>query len=140
MIFSPELAELVISGRKTVTRRPVKWDLVEPPLGIVPTGPHNRIAEEGKAKDCRYRVGRFYAVQPGRGKKAVGHIWIESVEMQALSAAFHHAEARAEGFTSSAGFKKHWLKLYGAFDPDQPVWRIAFHLIHPDDEPLWEGS
>lgn len=45
VIFRPELARKIIRGEKTMTRRPIK---------------------PGETT-CRYRPGRDYAVQPGRG-------------------------------------------------------------------------
>ena len=62
MIFKPELAEKVLAGEKTETRRVVKDGEVE----------------------CRYVPGRDYAVQPGRGKRAIGRIYITDVRREKL--------------------------------------------------------
>ena len=104
MIFSPLLADKVMSGEKTVTRRPVKGEAA-----------------------CRYQVGRTYAVQPGRGKKSIGRIAISSVHKEPLGNATR--EARAEGFHDFDAFRNYWAGLYGNFNPDQAVWRIAFELV-----------
>ena len=111
MIFSPELAQAVLGGGKTVTRRPVKFVFGDCDLS------------------CRYEVGRDYAIQPGRGKKGIGRLRVLDVEMQPLSDAL--TDFKAEGFFTADAFKAYWSKLYGGFDGDLAVWRIEFEL-EPD--------
>jgi hypothetical protein len=110
VIFRPRLANLVVAGKKTQTRRAVK---------------------DGE-RDCRYRPGREYAVQPGRGKPARGRIAILAVKSQRL-ADITFDEARAEGFRSRDEFFDYWRELHGDVDQDLVVWAIAFRLV--DDPP-----
>ena len=116
MIFKPEMAEKVLSGEKTETRRPVNV-----------------------GQPCRYRVGRSYAVQPGRGKHAIGRIGVVEVREESLREVDDAAAVR-EGFADSAEFIRYWFELYGSALSWAPVWVVRFRLLHPDDYPLWEGS
>lgn len=102
MIFKPDLAALVLEGRKTQTRRPAN--------GIDP---------------CRYVVGRTYAVQPGRGEKALGRVLILSVTRVPV-VPISAEDAAAEGFRSPAMFYVRWDDLYGYLGGE--CWRIAFEL------------
>lgn len=112
MIFRPELARKIARGEKTQTRRPVK---------------------PGE-KHCRYREGRDYAVQPGRGKPSSFRILILAVEGQALGD-LTYRDARAEGFKTRDEFQAYWRALYGSYDPGQPVWAIRFRLLTSHDKP-----
>lgn len=104
MIFHPELAQAIVDGRKTVTRRPVKGD--EP---------------------CRYKVGRTYAVQTGRGKKAVARILVLSVTREPAGAITTN-EAIREGFRDPVGFADKWESLYQG-QPWRHWWRIEFEVV-----------
>lgn len=88
MIFKPELERLVRTGRKTVTRRPIRPDQL-----------------------CRYRPGKSYAVQPGRGKPATCRITITSVTHE-LAGAITLPEAVGEGFKTTDDFKAYWIALH----------------------------
>ena len=100
MIFGPELIGKVLDGSKTVTRR----------------------------RSSRCQVGKVYAVQPGRGKRHVGHIEIESVQKQSLSLVTYPGEAHREGFRSRGDFVNYWEKLHGSIQYREQVTRIAFRL------------
>jgi hypothetical protein len=112
MIFSHDLVPKVLTGEKTVTRRPVK---------------RNR---DGMLKPCRYKVGNFYAVQEKRGGNELGRIRIVEVHRQIISL-LSPAEAQLEGFEYTDKFWDKWIALYG---PDYPVdvWRIEFRRVEPD--------
>jgi hypothetical protein len=116
VIFRPALAQLVVEGRKTVTRRRVKFlDGPERPW---------------LAAECRYKVGRTYAVQPGRGKKAIGRIRILNVWRESSFGAVRveWGGLRREGFQSYSAFEAYLRRLYGGV-PSGPVDRIEFELV-----------
>ena len=107
MIFKPEMIEKILAGDKTVTRRPIV----------------------GNA-DCRYKDGRDYALQPGRGKKAVGRIRILDIRATELGHQLTILESAKEGFGSFRDFRDDWEDLYGvSWHPLQRVWRIEFELV-----------
>lgn len=115
MIFKRELIEKILAGEKTVTRRPVRYGNPTRPLSPYP---------------CRYKVGRTYAIQPGRGKKAVGRIRILSVELQPLSRISGRGEAQREGFAHAVDFLSYWAQLYNKRPgPWEMVHRIEFELV-----------
>lgn len=107
MIFKPEMIERILAGDKTVTRRPIV----------------------GNA-DCRYKVGREYALQPGRGKKSVGRILIKDIRATQLGPQLTILESAKEGFGSFRDFRDYWEDLYGVpWHSLQRVWRIEFELV-----------
>ncbi len=103
MIFRAPLFDLVLEGRKTQTRRVAAYE------------------------PCRYVVGRDYAVQPGRGKKAVARIRVLAVRMEAVGA-ITPADARAEGFDTPQDFRDYWNELHGWYMAERLVWVIDFEL------------
>lgn len=113
MIFKPELAKKVAAGSKTMTRRPVK---------------------DGE-QECRYRAGRVYGVQLGRGKSTSFPITITEEPRREALAAITFKEARREGFRTREEFIDYWTELYGDFDPDQEVWVISFVKGDATDRP-----
>lgn len=122
MIFRPKLAEVVMDGRKTVTRR------------LVSDNPRSPWWEGG----CKLVPGRTYAVCPGRGKPASGRVRVLSVRTERLGDVFGdtlsvydyrragEVEARREGFPTAIAFKLAWLAINGRYDADVRVWRVRF--------------
>ena len=79
----------VLDGTKTQTRRPVKDDekLIGGDVGKsmwVHSGAHNAAMQQIIAPRARFVTGKTYAVQPGRGKKAVGRIRVTKIRRQRL--------------------------------------------------------
>lgn len=118
MIFKQEMVDAILSGRKTVTRRRVKYEDTGFEIRRVP---------------CRYRPGKTYAVQPGRGKKGVARILVLSVQTGPLGHSHELSgdEIESEGFPDEITFVKYWWSLYTNWEPDQLVHRIQFELV-PD--------
>lgn len=109
MNFRPELAEAVIAGRKTVTRRAVNPDNPQSPY-------HPDRAES--------IVGKRIAICPGRGKRRIGSATVAGVTRELFyPAAIDDREAIREGFDDRAAFKATWLDLHGNVQPVE-VWRI----------------
>ena len=97
MIFRPELARLILSGEKSMTRRRLP---------------------------CRYRADRWYKVQPGRGEKHVCHIFLTKVRVERLRD-ISEQDAIREGFEGSTKFFVYWLKLVGEMRPRDFDERVA---------------
>jgi hypothetical protein len=129
MIFSRELADLIVNGRKTQARRPVPPGETEP----------------------RYRPGRDYAIETseqhwvadpkavkgGRTvtiRRTIDRLYITSTH-QATVGDLEHQDALREGFENIGAFIDHWQRLTRrrTFDPDQPVWVLSFELYRGQD-------
>ncbi len=111
MIFRPELAEKVLRGEKTVTRR------------LCSDNPRSPWFVDG----CSLRVGSDYAVCPGRGKPAVGRVKVTSVLMGNLGWLTDDG-ARKEGFVNAEAFEEAWEAINGSYDPYAKVWRVEFEI------------
>jgi hypothetical protein len=111
ILFKPELADAILAGTKTVTRRFTK-DNPRSPWWV---------------ERCRYQPGRDYAICPGRSTFAVGRVEIVSCEKVRLGY-LDDAEARREGFANAAEFEATWRELHGSYDPDVVLWRLEFKV------------
>lgn len=109
MIFKAELAELVVAGEKTVTRRLCSEN---------PRSPWWR-------ERCTYQPGKVFTVNPGRGVTRIGEARVVSCDRQALGY-LTDDEARAEGFENATVFRATFEAINGSYDPDVMVWRIEF--------------
>lgn len=120
MKFRPELAEQVMAGEKTVTRRATSLN---------PRSPWYR-------NQCSLKVERSYAVCPGRGKHQIGRIVVFDVRFETFDPdAIAEAEAEREGFradpetgaSAADAFRATWIELHGDLEP-LDVWRIEFKV------------
>jgi hypothetical protein len=107
MIFGADMLKLVQQGRKTQTRRPVKY------------------SDRGKSLDCRYQPGRSYAIQKERGGRAIDRLTVTEVRLERL-VEMTLQDARREGFRTRRDFFDYWVGLYGQIEEDQQVWVITF--------------
>ena len=125
MIFAHTL-DKVICGEKSQTRR-----LVKSGESLDSTG--NRVTLRNNR--TLYEIGKTYAVQPNRGKKAVARIRLTAVRREPV-AVISEKDARAEGFTSSEEFLTTWRSIHGqSADLQQEVWVLEFelHTVHTDE-------
>jgi hypothetical protein len=114
VIFQPDLIVPILRRQKTETRQPRRPDQA----------------------DCRYKTGHSYAVQPGRGRCGIATISVLNVHTEPLGQ-LTPASARAEGFADLPEFEAYWLRMHGRYDPDQPVWVIAFELESAEPPTRW---
>jgi hypothetical protein len=112
IMFRAELAAAVMDGSKTVTRRLVSDN---------PRSPWWR-------DQCALVVGLSYAVQPGRGKKAIGRAVVLSKRHEPLGR-LDDAEARREGFADAVEFEAAFAAINGSYDPTVEVWRIELRAV-----------
>lgn len=94
--YGEPLWRLVLEGKKTVTRR-------TKPLA----------------------AGKEFAVQPGRGQRAVCRAVVVSCEKEGLQHC-HEDEAKKEGFKSWEGLRN-WLKEHNS--KRLPLYRIEFKVL-----------
>lgn len=111
MTFTPEHCRMILDRVKTQTRR------------------LDRVYIAGLQRPLLYQVGRIYAVQPGRGKPAVGHIRILSLDRQMVREVTN-LQARAEGYDTVFHF---WQALdtvnNRAVKGNEWVTAYAFELV-----------
>ncbi len=132
MIFKDDLCQKVLDGTKTQTRRLVK------------IGEYKYVRLNGEVFEVcdsnnrlKWHVGNSYAVQPGRGKKAVGRIGIIKIRIEPLNA-ITHDDAQAEGVGRNlAAFANLWDSIHpkGKRWADNPeVWVLDFELARQLEE------
>lgn len=111
MIFKPELAEAILRGEKTATRR------------VMSDNPRSPWWRGG----CSYIVGQVFTINPGRGVPNVGKARVIAIFKQRL---FDMGEADAwkEGFDSLLAFKNAWRSINGGFFNEE-VWVLEFELV-----------
>lgn len=108
MLFKPYLAKAIFQGEKTQTRR-----LKKPTHSTVLRAGHiiavySKITRQSNR--LLWRVGNTYAIQPGRGKKAIGRFRLLAIRQEPLQA-ITSADARAEGLAyvnSTRAFARLW--------------------------------
>lgn len=138
MIFKDKLCQKVLDGPKTQTRRLVKGD------EYVWLGPNASIVEVCDSNNrLKWRVGNTYAVQPGRGKHAVGRIGITKIRRERLQE-IAYDDMIAEGIRKlyrcpqwlPGEALKSFCELWDSIHPkgkrwaDNPeVWVLEFELI-----------
>lgn len=111
MLFKPLLVERIRRGEKTTTRR-------------------RSVHINGR--QLRYKAGSQYALQPGRGKKHVGHLRVLDVRAEPLGG-MSGADAGREGFACIASFKAYWRGLHRGYDGNEIVTVIDFEYLGERD-------
>ncbi len=99
MIFKKEFMPLILSGRKTQTRRT--------PSRLL-------------------KVGKVYSIQVSRTKSTGYYIKVTRRYLESLGEVTEE-EAHLEGFDSLAEFKQKWITIYSSWEPDQVV--VVYEFI-----------
>jgi len=124
MQYTRENAEKVMAGRKTRTWRPYKDGEY-----AVRNSADDIMLVRNRKQHIKWIVGRDYAVQPGRGKHAIGRHRITRIRHE-QAGAISEADAIAEGFDDVQGFIDSLTALYGEWTPEQPGWALDFELVN----------
>lgn len=133
MLFKPEMIDAILAGKKTQTRRVVKADEWDTPMGGLIGGAV--FTSTSQSSRLKWQVGRTYAIQPGRGKPSIGRrIRITSIRCEYLHD-ITEADALAEGVASVAEYRALWERINGAgsFDENPSVWVLTFELVKGGD-------
>lgn len=139
MLFTPENAKKVMDGAKTQTRRPEQeGDTVKRHAGL---GCQTKLVAVYRNGRLLWEVGKAYAVQPGRGKSAIGRIKLISIRRERVNA-ISEEDAKAEGvepFNSPAigivykpAFVSLWNSIYSdglAYHTGPMVWVLEFERV-----------
>jgi hypothetical protein len=96
MIFRPELADKIVAGTKTATRR-------------LPT---NNPGSPWFKDRCSYKPGQVFTINPGRGKVRVAEARVTRIFKQLL-AEVTDQDAVAEGFASLEEFLDAFRSING---------------------------
>jgi hypothetical protein len=142
MIFTPEHCELILQGKKTMTRRLVK----EGDHYHLMIGDSIWAVDDGNDR-LKYGTGRTYAVQPGRTAKGIGRVRITNIRRERLQN-IGMEDIIAEGvilnlFTSgdwndlSRMYTDRWIALWNSinkrkgtrWESDPEVWVLSFELV-----------
>lgn len=127
ILFKPELAALVMAGKKTQTRRlakPIDQDLTYPVDGFpvqqvsgasiqvlpLPTAKTARITAVKRGERYQWQTGKDYAVIPGMYNKSIGRIRITDIRREDVRQ-ISEEDARAEGFNNRFEFFGVWMSL-----------------------------
>lgn len=121
MIFQYTLAPL-LSGAKTATSR-----LAKPGESVEYARNGSIAAVKSHGRD-KYRVGKTYAVQPGRTQPAIARIKLLGIKGQRVSET-SIAEANQEGFESREAFLAQWREIHGEDKLNAEVWLLTFELV-----------
>lgn len=126
MIFERELADKVMAGDKTVTRRLCSDN---------PRSPWWR-------EKCALAPGKVVTVNPGRGVVNIGRIEVVSARRMLLREGFGvwpDREAQLEGFETFEKFRRAWPEINGEWDPEALVWRVEFKVAAGIEPPALRG-
>lgn len=132
MLFKPYLAEAIIQGQKTQTRRRLPQ-----PQGCATALADGTITEVYRNHRLLWELGKTYAIQPGRAKKAIARFRLLAIRLQRLQA-ITYQDAREEGFHQAdpiQAFAKLWDQIHpspGIRWEDNPhVIALTFELAAP---------
>ncbi len=100
-MFKREFLPLILSGRKTQTRRT-----------------HSRLL----------KVGKVYSIQISRTESTSHHIKVTRRYRQSLGEVTEE-EAYLEGFDSLSEFVQKWISIYGSWEPAQVIVVYEFTVI-----------
>ena len=139
MLFKLELCEAILAGRKTQTRRVEKPGDVElydqKVIGGKIVDYIRAVVRNGRVL---WEVGRTYAIQPGRGKKAVGRFLLTDIRQEQLRD-ISEEDAEAEGFPfydtwrilSGIRFAEYWDTIHKPgerWEDDPEVWVLTMEM------------
>lgn len=152
MQFKPELAQAILNGKKTQTRRPMKehdyaFDVFNHLIPIDEMDDLGTIwsvyyGENPDRLRRRYMVGSKYTVQPGRGKKAIGRFDLLEIIQEDVRC-ISLTDALAESFTSALEFLIAWTEFYDSIAhksiTHQPVRSPKPMLLHDRPKNLYRA-
>ena len=131
MIFKPEHCELILQGKKTMTRRLVKDGEYAPlvyndeVLGV--------FFSNGRTK---WKLYGDYSIQPGRTAKGIGRIRITDIRRERMQSINVH-DIRAEGITLDLDETNDWNHLMLLYFQ---AWRDLWNSINKKKGTRWEDN
>ncbi len=103
MLFKPEHVGLILSGRKTQTRRVWKK-------------PRARVGSVHKAKTALFSLDHFALIRiTGLRREQLGDITLEDV--------------KREGYDTLEEFKEVWTWINGCWNPELEVYVVSYEMV-----------
>ncbi len=133
MIFRADLASAINAGLKTQTRR-LKTDADS---GVYCIQDHYGVTDPfvvERNERLLWEVGRTYAIQPGRGQKAIGRFELLRIRQQPLQS-ISFDDACAELGVSNRSFR--W---YGAKQGPRQLFATLWNELHKRKGTRWEDN
>lgn len=126
MNFRPDSIALIEQGVKTMTRRPcghhqhsAGYSDDDPRAGQI-SAVHDECEHLEHVCRVKWKVGRTYAICPGRGKKTVGRILLTGIKCERVDA-ITEEDVKAEGLRDVEGlwwYGERFLGLTNYYDPE----------------------
>jgi uncharacterized protein YhfF len=113
MLFREYLAEKILAGEKTATRRLPKENRRSP----------------WWIGGCRYRVGKRFPIMCNFNEPARAYAIVTRVALERLGD-IRPSQALHEGAGGVVAFRELWASINEVFDPEQWVWVVEFKLDH----------
>jgi len=114
MLFKPEHVDVILSGKKTQTRRIWKR-------------PRAKVGSIHRAKTVLFSRQYFALIRITEVRRErLGDISIEDIHR--------------EGYQTLAGFKAEWIRINGSWDPDAEVFVVSFELADRSEQSGLSGS
>lgn len=114
--------QAILDGRKTTTRR------VRKPSDQAVHGDDGKIEAVLVNGREKWRVGKTYSVQPGRGKPQIARIRITGIDAENVTD-ITNAGARAEGSADREDFLRLFAEVNGEANAKADVWALHFELV-----------
>lgn len=140
MIFQHTYQQ-ILNGTKTKTRRLVKPEHIKAgALNVLIAYVYTRPDYGGGFLGDRklWQVGNTYAVQPGRGQKAIGRIRITAIRQEKLQD-ISEEDAVAEGMRGVYQYFS-WGDVYEGGDPPIEEYRKLWDSIHTKPGTRWQDN
>jgi len=140
LIFKGDSIDLILRGEKTQTRRPVKATdrkrIIDGFEGVAYMW--------GTGWRWKWRIGHTYAIQPGRGKKAVGRFRLTGIRCERVAdvsdvdaalegiayrrGSLTYGSTKLEGKTASEAYLNLWQRIYPKSDLTEMAWILEFEV------------
>lgn len=150
MLFKPYLCQKILKRETTETRRVVRENerLIVSKQPYYPLPDEILMIDRNGYERLKWQADRCYAVQPGRGKKAIAYIRLiglakqrlqditsEEIEAEGLPLASFGATS-VPGQVARALQREAFVELWDSINPDHPfqnnpdVWVLGFELAY----------